>query len=110
LLTQNLEVALLTVELIETDVCLDGDTGAGIAQVRVAARYDSEPLALRLPREIKNSVLELDNLNGIVLLTDTEDLEVAEDRLLRLGVAVDLDAEEIALVLPVELTLYDRIT
>ena len=36
--------------------------------------------------------LELDNLDGVVLLAYTEDLEIAEDRLLSFRMAVDLDA------------------
>ena len=50
--------------------------------------------------------LELDHFNGEILLAYTEDLEVAEDGLLRFGVTVDLDAEEVALILPVEFALH----
>ena len=49
--------------------------------------------------------LELDHFHGEILLAYTEDLEVAEDGLLGFSVAVDFDAQEVALVLPVELTL-----
>ena len=48
---------------------------------------------------------ELDNLDREILLPDTEDLEIAEDRLLRFGMAIDLDTQEVTLVLPVEFTL-----
>ena len=51
---------------------------------------------------------ELDNLDREILLPDTEDLEVAEDRLLRFGVAIDLDTQEVALILPVEFALIFR--
>jgi hypothetical protein len=49
--------------------------------------------------------LELDNFDGVLLLAHPEDLEVAEDGFLRLGVTVDLDAEEVSLILPVKLAL-----
>ena len=55
--------------------------------------------------EREAQTFELDNLYREILLPDTEDLEIAEDRLLRLCVAIDLDTEEIALVLPVKFTL-----
>ena len=50
--------------------------------------------------------LELNDLDGVVLLPYTEDFEIAEDRLLCLRVTVDLDAKEVALILPVELALH----
>ena len=49
--------------------------------------------------------LELDHFDREILFAYTGDLEVAEDGLLRFGVAIDLDAQEVALVLPVEFTL-----
>ena len=51
--------------------------------------------------------LELDDLNREVLFTDTEDLEVAEDRLLGFGMTVNPHAQEVSLILPVEFTLSD---
>lgn len=48
---------------------------------------------------------ELNNLDRIILFTDPEDFKVTEDRLLRLGMTVDFDAKEIALILPVEFAL-----
>ena len=51
--------------------------------------------------------LELNDLDGVVLLPYTEDFEIAEDRLLCLRVTVDLDAKEVALVLPIQLTLEE---
>jgi hypothetical protein len=107
-LTELLEVALLPVELVEADVRLDRDAGAGVAHIRVAARDDGEALAPRLPRKVKHSILELNDLYRVVLLAQAEDLEVAEDGLLRLRVPVDLDTEEVALVLPVEFALGEQ--
>ena len=52
--------------------------------------------------------LELNNLDWTVLLAHHEDLEVAEDGLLGFGMAVNFDAQEVALVLPIELTLYEQ--
>lgn len=49
--------------------------------------------------------LELDDLYWVVLFTNSEDLEVAEDGLLGLGVAVNLHAKVVACVLPVDLAL-----
>lgn len=48
---------------------------------------------------------ELDDLDRKILLSHAEKFEVAERRLLRLGVAVDLDTEEVTLRVPVELAL-----
>ena len=80
------------VELVEAHIGLDGDTRTGITEVRVGARNDSEALALGLPGEVEDSVLELDDFDGVVLFPQSEYFEVAEDRFLSLGVAVDLDA------------------
>ena len=55
--------------------------------------------------EREAQTFELDNLYREILLPDTEDLEIAEDRLLRFGMAIDLDTQEVALVLPVEFAL-----
>ena len=51
----------------------------------------------------------LNDLDGEVLLAETEELEVAESSLLGLGlssVSVDLDTEEVSLVLEVEFALF----
>jgi hypothetical protein len=104
-LTEQLEITLLAIKLVKADIRLDRDTWAGIAEIRVIARDDTEAFAPRLPREVEDGVLELDNLHRAVLLPHTEHLEITEDGLLGLCVTVDLDAEEVALVLPVELTL-----
>lgn len=48
---------------------------------------------------------EFYNLDREVFFSDTEDLEVTEDRLFRLRVSVNLDTEEVALVLPIQFTL-----
>ena len=55
----------------------------------------------------KLRTLELNDFDRVVLLPNPEDFEVAEDRLLGLSVTVNLDTQEVALVLPVELTLRD---
>ena len=52
--------------------------------------------------------LQLNNFDREVLLAYTEDLEVAEDGLLGFGMTIDFDAQEVALVLPVELTLHEQ--
>lgn len=56
LLTEELEVTLLTVELVKADIGLDGDAGAAVADVRVAAGDDSKTFPSRLPGEIENGV------------------------------------------------------
>ena len=53
----------------------------------------------------RRRTFQLDDLHWEVLLANTEDLEITEDRLLRFGVAIDLDAQEVALVLPMKLAL-----
>ena len=53
----------------------------------------------------RRQTFQFDNFYREVLLANTEDLEITEDRLLRFGVAIDLDAKEITLVLPVKLAL-----
>ena len=59
--------------------------------------------------ELCKRTLELNNLDGVVLFAHAEDLEVAEDGLLGLRVPVDFDAEEVALVLPVQFALQDDV-
>jgi hypothetical protein len=56
--TEELEVALLTVKLVEADVRLDGNARPGVTQVRVAAGHDGEALAFWLPREVEDGVWE----------------------------------------------------
>jgi hypothetical protein len=104
-LTEQLEITLLAIKLVKADIRLDRDTRAGITEIRIVAGDDTEAFAPRLPREVEDGVLELDDLHRAVLLPHTEHLEITEDGLLGLCVTVDLDAEEVALVLPVELTL-----
>ena len=53
---------------------------------------------------------EFDNLDRVVLLPHHEDFQVAEYRLLGLGMTVNLDTKEVSLVLPVELTLIEVAT
>jgi len=102
------EVALLGVGVVERDGVLDDGAGNVLAKVGVVGRDNGETLSIGLPGEGGDVVLVLDNLDGVVLLAETEELEVAEGGLLGLGlagVAVDLDAEVVALVLPEELAL-----
>lgn len=49
--------------------------------------------------------LKLNDLYRVVFFAHSEDLEVAEDGLLRFRVAIDLHTKEVALVLPVKLAL-----
>ena len=53
---------------------------------------------------------EFDNLDRIVLLPHHEDFQVAEYRLLGLGMTVNLDTKEVSLILPVEFTLIEVAT
>jgi hypothetical protein len=48
---------------------------------------------------------ELDNLNRIVLFTYSENLKIAEDRLLCFRVSINLDTKNVALILPIQFTL-----
>lgn len=49
--------------------------------------------------------LQLNNLDRVVLLANAENFQVTVNRLFRLRMAVDLDTEEVALVLPVKFAL-----
>ena len=51
---------------------------------------------------------QFNDFDWVVLFAYSENLEVTEDRLLRLCVTVDFDAEEVTLILPVEFTLYNE--
>lgn len=44
--------------------------------------------------------LMLDNLHWEVLIPDQEYFKIAEDRLFGFGVAIDLHAQEVSLILP----------
>jgi hypothetical protein len=48
------------------------------------------------------------DFDGEIFVSHSEDLEVTEDGFLRLCVTVDLDAEEVSLILPMEFTLSGR--
>lgn len=48
---------------------------------------------------------EFNYFNWIVFFTDTEDFQIAENRLLRFRMAIYLDTKEVTLVLPVKFTL-----
>ncbi len=49
--------------------------------------------------------LQFNHFNRIVFLAHPEDFQITKDRLFRFGVAIDFDAKEIPLVLPVKLAL-----
>ena len=55
----------------------------------------------------RDVTLELDHFDWEVLFPHAENLETAENRLFRLGMAVDTHAEKIALILPIQPTLDD---
>jgi hypothetical protein len=76
------KVALLGVELVEIDIVLDDDTGNSLTIVGVVGRDDGKARSCRLPRKLGDVVLVLDNLDWIVFLSDTEQFQVAERRLL----------------------------
>lgn len=100
--TEREEVALALV------VAVEGDDRLGqlaIDNVGVVRGDEAEALARRFPRECDDGVLDLDDLDGDVLFPETEQLEVAVLGFARLGVAVDLDTEEVAVRLEVELAL-----
>lgn len=54
---------------------------------------------------VQNLTFQLNDFDRVVFLPQTEDLEIAEDRLLGLSVTIDLDAQEVALVLPMKFAL-----
>lgn len=65
-----------------------------------------ETVTVRFPGEVDNSVLEtVDNLDRNTLLAHAENLEVGGERLLGLGVTVDLDTNVGTLGLPVQLDI-----
>lgn len=78
-----------------------------LSQDRVVARDEQELCALWLPGKRGDSVLELDDIDRERFVPDPEQLQVAVHRLLGLGVPVDLDAEKVAIRLPMDLRLSD---
>jgi negative regulator of genetic competence, sporulation and motility len=48
---------------------------------------------------------EFHDLDRIVLFSNAENFQVAKDRLFRLGMTIYLDAEKVALVLPIQFAL-----
>lgn len=102
------EITPLGVDSVKVDIVLDDDTGDVLSIVGVVARYNSESGSIGFPRESRDVVLVLDDLDGNILLTHSEQFQVAVCRLLCpgfSGVSVDLDTEVVSLVLPVEFTL-----
>lgn len=69
---------------------------------------DDETVSIGFPGKVNHGVLEtVDNLDGHPLLAHPEDFEVGGQRLLGLGVTVDLDTDVGALGLPVQLDIGD---
>lgn len=92
--TNKLEVAnsvalLLGSEERDGSLRENGSAGRGLA-----VSDQDETRTVGLPREVNDSVLEtVNDLDGHTLLTDPENLQVGGHGLLRLRVAVDLDAD-----------------
>jgi hypothetical protein len=87
----------------ERNRSLRGNGSAG----RVLASVDqNETRTVGLPSKVDDGVLEaVDNLHGNTLLAHSENLQVGSQRLLGLGVAVDLDTDVVTLRLPVQLDI-----
>lgn len=65
--------------------------------VRVVGGDENETGTTGLPCECSNSVFDFDDLNGTVLVPETEQFEIAVLCLLGLGVTVNLDAKIVSL-------------
>jgi hypothetical protein len=97
-----------TLELLRGEEGNSGLGGNGGLDDNLAGCDEHEAVALGFPGKVDNGILDgVDDLDGDTLLTNTEDLEVGGKRLLRLGVAVDLDANVGGLGLPVQLAVGD---
>lgn len=83
----------------------DGSLGRNSSTNRdLTSGDEDEAVTLGLPGEVDDGVLDgIDNLDWHTLLLDAEDLEVGGHGLLALAVTVDLDTEERAVALPVQL-------
>ena len=49
--TEDLEISLPRIELVEDDVVLDGDSRSRVSEVGIVGGDDSESISLRLPGE-----------------------------------------------------------
>jgi hypothetical protein len=58
-LTKKFKVVFAMFQLIEANVGLDGNSRAGIPEIWIIARHNRETLALRLPGEIRDGVLTM---------------------------------------------------
>jgi len=105
-LTEEFEVIFAMLQLIEADVCLDGDTRTRITEIRVVAGDYCKSFALRFPGKVGYGVFQFNNFHRIILLTHAENFQITKDRLLCLRMAIHLDAEKVALILPIKLTLH----
>lgn len=108
ILTQKLEIILASLQLVEADIGLDSDTRARVSKIGIVGRHNGETLALGLPCKLGDSIFQFHHFDRVIFLAKSEDFQVAEDRLLRFGVTVNLDAKEVTLVLPVEFTLQTK--
>jgi hypothetical protein len=55
-LTKELEVVFAMLQLIEANICLDGDARTWITEIRIVARYYRKPFALRFPGKVRYGV------------------------------------------------------
>ena len=78
--------------------------GSHEKSVTVSVRRVKEIIAQRA----HNHTFELDNFDREVLLTYAEYFKVAKDRFFSFGMAVNPDAEEVALILPIQSTLKGK--
>ena len=77
----------------------------GSHEKSVTASVKGTSTMIRRSESIQAPTFEFYNFYWEVFLANTEDFEIAEDGLLCLCVPVNLDAQEVAQVLPVKLTL-----
>lgn len=96
--------ALQLLGCVKVDIRLGGNSSANNGLI---SSDENEAVSLGLPRKVDNNLLELNNLDGNVLLGNAEELERGVVGLLGLGVTVNLDTEVLALVLPVQLAVRD---
>lgn len=74
----------------------------------LASSDQNEPIALGLPGEIYDSVLEtVDDFDRYAFLLDAEDFEVRGQGFLGLGVSVNLDTDKFAFGLPMQFRIRD---
>jgi hypothetical protein len=105
------EITSFGIDGVEIDVVLDDDTGESLTVVGIVGRDNSESGSTGLPGKGGDVILVFDDFDGDILLTHSEDFQVAECCLLGSSfsrVSVDLDTEVVSLVLPVEFALFNQ--